>query len=155
MEGRFREQGYAIVPQAVPPRLVARALSRINRGLGTPGGLVAGGVQPGTGKLGGDAATSAELLGLYSASGGVEALAERLVGRGMVVRPGGCQIALRFPEAGGAAFGATLSGTEWHTDGMRQGKEHPFSLLVGIALSEIPADFCASYRKQRVICWTL
>ena len=141
----FREQGYVLVPQAVPPRLVARALARINRGLGTPGGLVAGGVQPGTGKLGGDAATSAELLALFSSSGGVEALAERLLGRGMVVRPGGCQIALRFPEAGGAVPGTALPGTEWHTDGMRQGKEHPFSLLAGVALSEIPSEFCGNF----------
>ena len=27
-------------------------------------------------------------------------------------------------------------GTDWHTDGLRQGKKHSFSLLVGVALSE-------------------
>jgi hypothetical protein len=54
----------------------------------------------------------------------------------------GCQVALRFPHsidslvAGGAACQSVVSGRSWHTDGLRQGKKHSFSVLVGIALSD-------------------
>ena len=33
---------------------------------------------------------------------------------------------------------STLPGTAWHTDGMRQGRRHPFTLLLGVALSHVP-----------------
>ena len=45
---QFVEQGYAVAPGAVGGALVRRALIRINQGLGTPGAMVRGGVQPGT-----------------------------------------------------------------------------------------------------------
>jgi hypothetical protein len=53
-----------------------------------------------------------------------------------------CQVALRFPKcvdtlvAGGAACLDKVDGRSWHTDGLRQGKHHSFSLLVGVALSD-------------------
>ena len=52
------------------------------------------------------------------------------------------QVALRFPGCNdalvvsGAAMKDMVRGTDWHTDGLRQGKKHSFSLLVGVALSE-------------------
>lgn len=55
----------------------------------------------------------------------------------------GCQVALRFPHsidslvAGGAACQSVVSGRSWHTDGLRQGKKHSFSILIGIALSDV------------------
>jgi ribosomal protein S18 acetylase RimI-like enzyme len=57
----FRTNGYAVYRSAVPSSLTDRALFRINRGLGTPGALVGGGVQDGTGKLEGGAATCPEV----------------------------------------------------------------------------------------------
>ena len=54
----------------------------------------------------------------------------------------GCQLALRYPRcvdslvAGGAACRFEVDGRSWHTDGLRQGKKHSFSLLVGVALSD-------------------
>ncbi|CAI5733107.1 unnamed protein product [Peronospora destructor] len=53
----------------------------------------------------------------------------------------GAQIALRFPELGEAR---EPLGTEWHTDGMRQGRLHPFTLLAGIALSNVPEPLCGN-----------
>ena len=53
-------------------------------------------------------------------------------------------MALRFPRcvdslvAGGAACLSEVDGRSWHTDGLRQGKKHSFSLLVGVALSDTP-----------------
>ena len=55
--------------------------------------------------------------------------------------PQGAQIALRFPEIGEAR---EPLGTEWHTDGMRQGRLHPFTLLAGIALSNVPEPLCGN-----------
>jgi ectoine hydroxylase-related dioxygenase (phytanoyl-CoA dioxygenase family) len=34
--------------------------------------------------------------------------------------------------------------TEWHTDGLRQGRTHGFSLLVGVVLSDCDEDFCGN-----------
>jgi ectoine hydroxylase-related dioxygenase (phytanoyl-CoA dioxygenase family) len=36
----------------------------------------------------------------------------------------------------GAAMKSHVDGTSWHTDGLRQGKKHSFSLLVGVALCD-------------------
>jgi len=72
----------------------------------------------------------------------VTRLLEQLLGVGCV-GDFGAQVALRFPGirddlvAGGAAVRAHVSGSDWHTDGLRQGKKHPFSLLVGVALSDM------------------
>ena len=64
----------------------------------------------------------------------------------------GAQIALRFPgrsrsrcaKNSDTAAEDVLPGTRWHVDGMRQGKAHPFSLLVGVALSDVRAPFCGN-----------
>eukprot|EP00747_Dinoflagellata_sp_TGD_P210403 gnl/TRDRNA2_/TRDRNA2_83677_c0_seq1.p1 gnl/TRDRNA2_/TRDRNA2_83677_c0~~gnl/TRDRNA2_/TRDRNA2_83677_c0_seq1.p1 ORF type:complete len:489 (+),score=96.01 gnl/TRDRNA2_/TRDRNA2_83677_c0_seq1:55-1521(+) len=68
---------------------------------------------------------------------------ERLIGPGCLDMRFGVQVALRFPGirddlvAGGAAVRTNVTGRDWHTDGLRQGKKHPFTLLVGIALSDM------------------
>ena len=72
----------------------------------------------------------------------VTRLVAQLVGPGKVCPATAVQVALRFPGCNdalvvaGAAMKQTVRGTDWHTDGLRQGKKHPFSLLVGVALSE-------------------
>jgi hypothetical protein len=69
-------------------------------------------------------------------------VAQILGGEEKVMPMLGCQIALRFPRcvdalvAGGAACLERVDGKSWHTDGLRQGKQHSFSLLVGVALSD-------------------
>ena len=60
-----------------------------------------------------------------------------------MTRIAGAQIALRYPRcvdslvAGHAAVQSAVTGRDWHTDGLRQGKKHSFSLLVGVALSNV------------------
>ena len=72
----------------------------------------------------------------------VTRLVAQLIGAGKVCPATAVQVALRFPGCNdalvvaGAAMKQTVRGTDWHTDGLRQGKKHPFSLLVGVALSE-------------------
>ena len=55
----------------------------------------------------------------------------------------GAQIALRFPQWDGPGVPteaeqrqAAAEGSGWHTDGLRQGRMHPFSVLYGVCLSE-------------------
>jgi hypothetical protein len=128
----FMQEGYLVLPSLVPMSLIDNALRRINHDLGTPGSMIEGGVE-GAAKLAGHTSNSAAILDLYFQSP-VHAMVESIVGNNHVVPPQGAQVALRFPSLG--AYVEPL-GTEWHTDGMRQGKAHPFSLLVGIALSEV------------------
>ena len=148
--------GYAVVHGGVASSLVARAKAAINAALGRPGSMVAGGVQ-GTGKLAGDVQCSAPLIDLVlDRAGGALGLAEAFIGDGRVALPRGCQIALRFPEVDntgcphdGVAWlaepGATLPGTEWHTDGMRKGRRNPFTLLLGVALSAQQVELCGNF----------
>ena len=67
---------------------------------------------------------------------------DAVLGDGNLKRVDGAQIALRFPEKGSRA---PLSGSEWHTDGMRQGKRNPFSLLLGVALSDMSEPFQGNF----------
>lgn len=50
-----------------------------------------------------------------------------------------CQIALRFPENAPPPPHTHLGGLHWHTDGMDKGDFAPFTLLVGVALTDQPA----------------
>eukprot|EP00939_MAST-03C_sp_MAST-3C-sp1_P002849 g2849.t1 len=157
----IRRDGVLVVRDAISPEKIARALRCINHGIGQPNGLVPGGVQPLTYKLDGKHANDVDIRRLFP-----HALVRAIVGE--YDTPTGCQIALRYPEwaeegkggrgvvdgkkDGGAendddddvnerSTGVVpLSGRRWHTDPLRQGKFHPFSLLVGIALSDTTAS---------------
>lgn len=127
----FMRDGYLHIRDAVPMRLVNAARRRINHELGIPGRMIDGGVE-GAAKLAGNTSNSDEIRGLFFQSD-VAKYVDALLGAGNVEPPSGAQIALRFPELGEHR---EPLGTEWHTDGMRQGKLHPFTLLAGIALSD-------------------
>jgi hypothetical protein len=136
----FMRDGFLQIRDVVPMKLVNAALRRINHELGIPGRMVDGGVE-GAGKLAGSVANSPELLSLFSQCD-AGAYAEALVGRGKLVPPRGGQIALRFPELGEPR---DPTGTEWHTDGMRQGRRHPFTLLLGITLSNVSEPLAGNF----------
>ena len=55
------------------------------------------------------------------------------------------QIAFRFPElrtGSGTVYDKdNIQSFPWHTDGLRQGKAHSFSLLLGVCLSDVDEDF--------------
>eukprot|EP00940_MAST-03C_sp_MAST-3C-sp2_P001431 g1431.t1 len=134
----LRSQGCTVVRNAVPSDVLLRALAHVNRAIGTPGALVRGGVQPGTVKLDGKYANAPEVMALYP-----ERLVRSVVGD--PIPPRGCQLALRFPESEDDSVRAQpLSGRRWHTDALRQGKFHPFSLLVGVALSDCARSRCGN-----------
>ncbi|KAK1939287.1 hypothetical protein P3T76_008671 [Phytophthora citrophthora] len=135
----FIQNGYLQIRGAVPLPLANAALRRINHDLGIPGNMIDGGVE-GAIKLAGNTSNSDAILDLYSLSD-VCKYVEALVGVDQVIPPQGAQIALRFPELGEPR---EPLGTEWHTDGMRQGRFHPFTLLAGISLSNVPEPLCGN-----------
>ena len=154
---QFVEQGYLCIKQGVSKDLVNEAVRKINYSLGRPGILVKGGVQKCTGKLDGMTAASTELMNLLlSTESGALKHVEALIGKGNLRKPGSCQIALRFPEEKeehddenneneGDVKCSTLSGREWHVDGMRQGKRNPFTILLGVCLSSVPKKYHGNF----------
>ncbi|KAF1324635.1 Protein involved in biosynthesis of mitomycin antibiotics/polyketide fumonisin, partial [Globisporangium splendens] len=136
----FMQNGYLAIRDVVPLRLVNAARRRINHELGIPGRMIDGGVE-GTAKLAGNVSNSEDVLNLFYLSDACKYV-EALVGAGKVASPQGAQIAMRFPELGEPR---EPLGTEWHTDGMRQGKLHPFTLLLGIALSDVREPLAGNF----------
>ena len=144
----FVRDGYLVVRGGAAAADVAQAKAFINGRLSLPkrefqpfGEYAAAPII--TPEVGGDAANAPEVVGVAK-SASVARLISQVVGPGKVAPIGGCQIALRFPHvvdslvAGGAAVSLKVGGRDWHTDGLRQGKKHSFSLLVGVALSDSP-----------------
>ena len=74
-------------------------------------------------------------------------IVERFLGAGNADPNVGAQVALRFSggvhddlTASGSAVRRKLGGRDWHTDGMRQGRKHSFSILLGVALSDMAVE---------------
>eukprot|EP00730_Choanoeca_flexa_P004874 TRINITY_DN11828_c0_g1_i3.p1 TRINITY_DN11828_c0_g1~~TRINITY_DN11828_c0_g1_i3.p1 ORF type:complete len:598 (+),score=134.07 TRINITY_DN11828_c0_g1_i3:174-1967(+) len=135
----FMEQGFLHVPNVVPSSLVDQALRVINAQLLTENSMeynelghlvLAGGVQH-----------SPEIKRLLYASPAYT-LAQRLIGKGKVSRPGGGQIALRAPEHGRQT---AMPGTSWHVDGMEKNDHSSFTLLLGVTLSDCLEDYHGNF----------
>lgn len=155
----FARDGFLVVRGAVPDALCRAASAVVLSELGRPGAVVPGGSVSNSsfdavGKLEGGVCNWPQLsdLLLHPRSGagactaqlmGVPRMAQVAVGQRLP-----CQVALRFPEpllaeaslggAGLALRARPLTGRElaWHVDGSRQRSYHPFTLLVGVALSD-------------------
>lgn len=139
---RFIRDGVLVVRQGACAAACAAAKAFLNIRLGNPEeALVPGRV----GKFVGGLSNAQPLLEVCRRPP-LARLVEQLIGVGQVAEVVTCQPALRFPrcmddltEAGAAARGPRVTGRDWHTDGLRQGRKHPFSLLVGVALSDVTA----------------
>lgn len=137
----FVRDGIVVVEQAASTASCAAAKAYINVRLGTPATALA--KEGNIGELDGGICNARPLLNLPK-SPEVARLIEQLMGPGCVAWPEGAQVALRFPrcsddlvEGGAAVHGPVITGKDWHTDGLRQGRKHSFSLLVGVALSDM------------------
>jgi len=138
---RFVLEGYLHLPKIADQERVDACNFVINKNLGTPGAVAAGGAQgQGLGKLGGAVSNCNEVRALVSSR--VVAAVEGLLGRNALSDVGNlsAQIALRFPEDAHDKKEKLVYGNAWHTDGLRQGKSHPFSLLLGICLSDVETE---------------
>eukprot|EP00435_Cladocopium_sp_Y103_P041063 s430_g11.t1 len=145
----FAKRGVLVLPQAVPSALWEPASALVHSYLGQPGAIIDGGFDC-MGKLEGKILHHPQFPALLadpsSAAGGAAA---QLLGRRRLTERElqRCQVALRFPELmlSGEVPGAKrleLDDLKWHTDGCRtrQCSRHPFSLLVGVALTDTLDD---------------
>ena len=48
-----------------------------------------------------------------------------------------------------------MDGRRWHIDGMGKNKHSPFSLLVGVTLSEVPGPDCGNLTLTLTLILTL
>mmetsp|Transcript_32624 Transcript_32624/g.104026 ORF Transcript_32624/g.104026 Transcript_32624/m.104026 type:complete len:353 (-) Transcript_32624:66-1124(-) len=133
----FFEEGYVHARGAAAPDLIDAALRHINACLGRN----AVEQQNQLTNLAKDAVASPAITDLFYKSK-IPSLAQSLVGRGRLapVRQG--QVALRFPKGGGVPTPAARAkemqrGRAYHVDGFAKGLHSPFTLLVGVCLSDV------------------
>lgn len=132
----FVRDGFLHIEKVVGERKVAAANKLLNHLLGRCGELQGGGLQgEGWGKIGGGHAHAPAVRELYF--GEVQRVVSELIFADDANLSG--QIALRFPEYQTSAAEEEET-PMWHTDGLRQGKYHPFSLLVGVCLSDVSEE---------------
>jgi hypothetical protein len=130
---QLREEGYLLLPGAVPRALVEAALGAINHSLGSEG--MAKDALPGfrartfTPEL----ATAPAILDLYGKSA-LAAVAAEVIGS--VKPPAEGQIALRFPGHGGAAV-PHIDGISTPGNGVPPGTLYHFTALAGVFLSDV------------------
>jgi len=142
----FKDLGYVIVRNAVPPELIRDALRSINHQLGRPDCWEAD-----KDPLNNNAAQLTLKLNtgvgqdIFKKSPVLWSAINILLGAGNVAPPPrargtfhGQQVALRFPQPPevGHDVPDVKAGTRYHIDGMGQNKLCPFTLLCGVALSE-------------------
>ena len=162
---RFKREGFLHLSNVILPSKVFECTHLLMRSLGVPGSISAGGTQDGLGKLGGYLSNCEEVRALLlhpetckGSNVSLLNIIEELLGEGMVdLTSISGQIALRFPEyikdslvcSTTSSFlqlpdGSLPIGSAWHTDGLRQGKFHGFSVLVGVCLSDCLEDFAGN-----------
>jgi len=135
----FKEKGYVILKGCIPQDKVDACLRLINHSLGHPGCWAADEEVMNTGqnklRMAGGPLPFVELFNktpLWSAI-------NIILGEGNVLPwKGQPQIALRFPQAPSVGNDVLdgRPGTQYHIDGMGQSQLCPFSLLVGVSLSD-------------------
>jgi hypothetical protein len=151
--------GYVHISSLVEPRKIEDCVKLLNHYLGVAGSIVRGGVQGNDfGKFEGGITRRPEVLSLIE--GSLTEIIENslLAGAGCIDKTTSnlqAQIAYRFPElhspyeymglqpsspgpvsGSDAVTGLDLSTVPWHTDGLRQGRAHGFTILVGICLAD-------------------
>lgn len=114
--------------------------------------------------LSGNAPSSPMLIDLFDSTKGskIPTIVQCLLGKGKVHPPAACQIALKFPSPVNAIpkhftpqNDASVRGDGWHIDGFGQGKHSPFTLLVGICLSDIHVPKSGEFAVHPGAHWNL
>lgn len=139
------DDGYTLVPGAVPPDKVAAALRAINSSLGEhgidPAKLITFRAQTYCPEITGSAAILDLLMGtpLWS-------MAESVIGEGVLRPVNYGQIALRFPSSGPAgAVHPHIDGMYTPDNGVKKGTIANFTALVGVYLSDTPTDNAGNF----------
>ena len=131
-----------VVSQRVDKNRIAACRKAIHHWLGREGGMVRGGTQEGFLKPSGDLSNHKSVRGLLASPQLCEVLDYLFGGIDRVdLSNQSGQVALRFPENVSPPFSSSSLSTstpeQWHTDGHRQGRMHPFSCLLGVCLQDI------------------
>ena len=144
---KFVRDGFLHVPQVVPPRLVARARRAINHSIGAgidAEELIRFNNQSFCTELRDDS----HLVRLAT-NPVVWSHVRALLGDRRAVRPASCQIALRFPLPEGTPrrlTGGHVDGYHTPRNGVPDdGVIRNFTLLLGIMLSDVPADLSGNF----------
>ncbi len=141
----FHEHGYVLVPQVIPTATLNAALRAINHSLGEgidPAKLATFRSQSYCPEL----QRQPVITDLYNGTP-VRELVESLIGAGRVRLVAGGQIALRFPIAPGTAPRRPvphLDGMYTPTNGVPQGRILSFTMLIGVALSDVSEPFAGN-----------
>lgn len=141
----FVEWGFLHLKKVVSPDLVEAAVREINAMVLREGGIKHDPVEgtkfcPG---LGGCDAIQSLLFESPAWS-----VVEQLLGKDQAIPPPGAQVALRPPEPVDKVpepLPIQLPPRQWHIDGMGKGKHSPFSVLVGITLSDASKPFSGNF----------
>jgi hypothetical protein len=140
----FFSEGFVIINNAVPVDVVDEALRHINVCLGR--GAITHDVPTLVG-IEGSSNSALPLMDLFNSDRGshLPTCVQSLLGRERANLPLSCQVALKFPSSSSSipAHGINLEnlGTTWHVDGFGKGLHSPFTLLVGVCLSDQDAPW--------------
>jgi len=138
----FVRDGFIIVRGAVPRELVEAALGNINAALLKPGSVTKD--DDGTLQICQESRRHESVQALLYATP-LWTIAQRLLGRGKVSHCPQSQMALRPPNLGAKPLDdEAIPPKQWHIDGMNKGNHSPFSILLGIALSEQTLPNCGN-----------
>lgn len=143
--GQIRDDGFTLVPGAVPPEKVAAALRAINASLGEhgidPDQLVTFRSQSYCPEITGSAA----ILDLLTATP-LWSMAESVIGAGQLEQVHHGQIALRFPSAGPAGpVHPHIDGMYTPHNGVKENTIANFTSLVGVYLSDTPTENAGNF----------
>jgi hypothetical protein len=157
----FFSEGFIVVRKAVPSAHIDTALRHINSCIGR--GVVDRSVPILVGLPPGES-SSPNITSLFMGDGcKLPTVTQCLLGKGKVKPPLEGQVALRFPQpamprlSGTTGFNAeqALGGKAWHVDGFGNNKHSPFTLLVGVCLSDTPATGGGNFAVHPGGHWTL
>jgi hypothetical protein len=135
--------GYAVLPGHIPEEACINALKFINSQLGDKD-FVASIESDQQAALSSTISSHPFLLGLCTdlLKGEISELLHGVSAKANPIIPRTAQIALRFPKMDEEPpADGRLTGQRWHIDGMKKGDYAPFSMLIGIALTDQPLPF--------------
>lgn len=149
---QFYGEGFVHCRGIVSQELVESALRHVNASLGTGTNVdrslpIIVGLKQGN---------AAPLLNLFYNSN-LPTLVQSLLGKGKARPPNFAQVALRFPAHSDPRNAAAelRNGRAWHVDGFGKGEHSPFTLLVGVCLSDVQAPLAGSFAVHPGAHWTL
>jgi hypothetical protein len=152
----FFSEGYIHVKNAVPLELIALAKRHINACLGN------GDIERKHNMVGlpPNHAHSPPILNLFRGQGSqLPTIVQCLMGKGKVRPPQHAQIALRYPrpyispEADSRQ--STVNGKHWHVDGFENSHHSPFTILLGVCLSDVNAKGSGNFAVHPGSHWQL